>query len=95
MSWSTFGYTAVGERVGIARRMESIAPPGRAMLSESTASLVEYRFALGTNEFVHIKGCEKAVPARRLSGSAVGRRHFRLVGRAREVDEAWPSRCPT
>jgi adenylate cyclase len=28
-----FGYTAVGEQVGMAQRMESVAPPGRVMLT--------------------------------------------------------------
>lgn len=85
----SFGYTAVGEQVGMAQRIESIAPPGGVMLSESTASLVEYHFALSTKEFVHIKGSEGAVPARRLlSVSAerrVDRRHSRLVGRESET----------
>ena len=31
-----FGYTAVGEQVGMAQRMESVAPPGGVMLSAST-----------------------------------------------------------
>ena len=35
------GYTAVGEHVGMAQRMESVAPPGGVMLSSSTARLVE------------------------------------------------------
>ena len=35
-------YTAVGAQVGMAQRMESIAPPGGVMLSESTARLVEH-----------------------------------------------------
>ena len=34
-------YTAVGEQVGMAQRMESVAPPGGVMVSESTARLVE------------------------------------------------------
>ena len=32
-------YTAIGEQVGLAQRMESAAPPGGVMLSESTARL--------------------------------------------------------
>jgi len=32
-----FGYTAVGEQVGMAQRMESVAPSGGVMLSASTA----------------------------------------------------------
>src|ERR1700722_17797425 len=35
------GYTAIGEQVGTAQRMESVAPPGGVMLSASTARLVE------------------------------------------------------
>jgi adenylate cyclase len=34
------GYTALGEQVGMAQRMESVAPPGGVMLSESTGWLV-------------------------------------------------------
>ena len=32
------GYTAVDEQVGMAQRMESVAPAGGAMLSEPTAA---------------------------------------------------------
>ena len=35
-----FGYAAVGEQVGMAQRMESVAPPGGVMLSASTVRLV-------------------------------------------------------
>ncbi len=35
------GYTAIGEQVGMAQRMESVAPPGGVMLSASTARLVD------------------------------------------------------
>ena len=61
-----FGYTAIGEQVGMAQRMESVAPPGGVMLSESTARLVENAAVLGEPEMVRIKGAEDAVPARRL-----------------------------
>jgi len=50
-----FGYTAVGEQVGMAQRMESVAPPGAVMLSESTARLVEGAATLGEAERVRIK----------------------------------------
>jgi adenylate cyclase len=36
-----FGYTTIGEHVGMAQRMESVAPPGSVMLSASTARLVD------------------------------------------------------
>src|SRR3984885_1074832 len=50
-----FGYTAVGEQVGMAQRMESVAPPGGVMLSESTARLVEKTATLGDLEMAPIK----------------------------------------
>src|ERR1700741_104278 len=42
----SFGYTTIGDQVGMAQRMESVAPPGGVMLSVSTARLVEGRAGL-------------------------------------------------
>ena len=85
-----FGYTAVGEQVGMAQRMESVAPPGGVMLSASTARLVEGAASLGEFELVQIKGAEEPVPARRLLGMgdghrAAGRAESNLVGRRWEM----------
>ena len=85
------GYTAVGEHVGMAQRMESVAPPGGVMLSESTARLVEDRVVLGEREAVHIKGVDTGVPARLLLATDVdcrrkARHESRLVGRQSEQD---------
>lgn len=84
-------YTAVGVHVGMAQRMESVAPPGGVMVSESTALLVERVAELGERELVAIKGVATPVPARRLL--AVGVRHqssaprpSRLIGRQAEAD---------
>src|ERR1700689_917280 len=44
------GYTAIGEQVGMAQRMESVAPPGGVMLSASTGRLVERDALLGEPE---------------------------------------------
>lgn len=60
------GYRATGRPVGMAQRMESAAPPGAVMLSESTAALVEHKTVLTEPEWVHIKGADEPVPARRL-----------------------------
>ncbi|MGA8253980.1 MAG: adenylate/guanylate cyclase domain-containing protein [Mycobacterium sp.] len=84
------GYTAVGEQVGMAQRMESVAPPGGVMLSESTARLVEDRVVLGERETVHIKGVDEGVPARRLLAADLehrqkARHQSRLVGRQSEI----------
>ena len=62
------GYTAIGEQVGLAQRMESVAPPGGVMLSASTVRLVEGVASLGDPESVQIKGTEQPVVARRLLG---------------------------
>src|ERR1700757_4988171 len=52
------GYTAIGEQVGLAQRMESVAQPGAVMLSESTAHLVEDAAVLSEAQLVHIKGAD-------------------------------------
>src|SRR5271155_4588806 len=52
------GYTAVGEQVGMAQRMESVAHPGGVLLSESTARLVEGVATLSEPELVEIKGAD-------------------------------------
>jgi adenylate cyclase len=83
------GYTAIGEQVGMAQRMESVAPPDGVMLSESTARLVEAVVVLAEPEMVQIKGASDAVPARRLVATS-GDQHTRsdptLVGRTWELN---------
>jgi class 3 adenylate cyclase len=74
-----FGYTAIGEQVGMAQRMESVAPPGGVMLSPSTARLVEGAATLGEPEMLRVKGADEPVAAQRLLG--IGERH-RAGGRA-------------
>jgi hypothetical protein len=86
----SFGYTAVGEQVGMAQRMESVTPPGGVMLGASTARLVENSAVLGEPEIVKIKGAEEPVAARRLLGMeerhhTVGRAESNLVGRRVEM----------
>ena len=86
----SFGYTAVGEQVGLAQRMESVAAPGGVMLSASTARLVRGAAALGEPELVQIKGADEPVSAHRLLG--MGEQHraawhaeSTLVGRRWEM----------
>lgn len=83
------GYTAMGEQVGMAQRMESAAPPGGVLLSESTARLVEASVMLADTGFVQIKGFPTPVAARRLIGIAEGPRPDRMassfVGREWEM----------
>lgn len=87
---SPASWTAIGEQVGLAQRMESVAPPGGVMLSDSTARLVEGTVDLGDTELVHVKGADEPKPARRLLGASVGLRRRRatettLVGRTWEL----------
>ncbi|KRE26509.1 cyclase [Mycobacterium sp. Soil538] len=86
----TLGYSATGEAVGMAQRMESAAPPGGVMMSESTAALVERAVVLGPPEAVRVKGIDRPVPARRLlavnaPARPLHRDEAGLVGRDREM----------
>jgi adenylate cyclase len=81
-------YTAIGEQVGMAQRMESVAPPGGVMLSESTSRLVERWAVLAEPELVRIKGRDDPVAARRLlrvERQRPDRVEARLVGRRWEM----------
>ena len=86
---SALGYTAIGEQVGVAQRMESVAPPGGVMLSASTARLVDGAAALSEPESVRIKGVDEGVPVCRLLGMredrTVRRAESNLVGRRWEM----------
>jgi class 3 adenylate cyclase len=83
-------YTAVGEQVGMAQRMESAAPPGGVMVSESTAQVVGDLVKLSDPEPVRVKGREDGVLARRLlavtlQSGVSGRSELSLVGRRWEI----------
>ncbi|MDT5303001.1 MAG: hypothetical protein QOG79_6243 [Mycobacterium sp.] len=83
-------YTAVGDQVGFAQRMESVAPPGGVMLSEATARLVRGAAVLGDSELVRIKGTDEPVSACRLLGvkerTLKVRHETTLIGREREMN---------
>ncbi len=86
----SLGYAATGQTVGFAQRMESAAPPGGVLLSESTARLVEHSVTLSEPEWVRIKGSDEPVAARRLMGirpssEFTDRAEASLVGRRWEM----------
>jgi len=86
----SLGYAATGQHVGFAQRMESVAPPGGVMLSESTAQLVENTVVLSEPQWVRIKGSDDPVRARRLVAigarrALIGRTEASLVGRRWEM----------
>ena len=84
------GYTAIGEQVGMAQRIEAVAPAGGVMLSGSTAQLVEDAAVLGEPELVHIKGVDEPASARQLLGIGdkrnLRRTESALVGRRWELN---------
>jgi adenylate cyclase len=71
----------------MAQRMESVAPPGGVMLSESAARLVETGAVLADPEMVHIKGSEQPVSASRLLG--IGGQQARRCGESPLVGRTW------
>ncbi|MFG1929464.1 AAA family ATPase [Mycobacterium sp. NPDC048908] len=87
---SVDNFTAFGSPVGMAQRMESVAPAGGVMISESTARLVEYIAVLDDPSLVNIKNVAQPVSARRLRGmlasrTVAGRRESTLVGRDDDI----------
>ncbi|BBZ31896.1 cyclase [Mycolicibacterium confluentis] len=83
-------YTAIGQAVGMAQRMESAAPADGVLCSESTAVLAQGAAQLGPVQHVAIKGETELVPARQLLSVSterpiVGRDEGPMVGRAGQL----------
>ena len=74
-------YTAIGHTVGLAQRMEALAEPGKAYLTESTAELARGYLDLHDLGEFEIKGASRPVQVFELAG--VGEARSRL-DRARE-----------
>ena len=88
------GYTAVGHTVGLAQRMEALAEPGRAYLTEATAELARGYFDLDDLGEFEIKGASRPVRVFELAGVGSARSRLDLsrergfssfVGRAEEM----------
>jgi class 3 adenylate cyclase/tetratricopeptide (TPR) repeat protein len=87
-------YTAIGHTVGLAQRMESLAEPGRAYLTDQTAKLVSGYLDLDDlGEFV-VKGVSEPVRVHALAGAGGARSRLdisqargftRFVGREDEL----------
>jgi adenylate cyclase len=69
-------YTAIGHTVGLAQRMEALAEPGKAYLTESTAELARGYMALEDLGQFGIKGASRPVQVFELAG--VGSARSRL-----------------
>jgi class 3 adenylate cyclase len=87
-------YTAIGHTVGLAQRMEALAEPGRAYLTEDTAALAEGFLDLTDLGEFEIKGASRPVRVFELAGVGTARSRLDLsrargfssfVGRAEEM----------
>jgi class 3 adenylate cyclase/tetratricopeptide (TPR) repeat protein len=87
-------YTAIGHTVGLAQRMEQLAEPGKAYLTESTAELARGYLDLGDLGEFEIKGASRPVQVFELAGIGQARSRLDLarergfssfVGRDEEV----------
>lgn len=73
-------YTAIGQTVGLAKRMESVAPPGSAVLSATTAHLVEDEFELRDLGTLELRGLPQRQPAFELVRSWKTRSRLEAAG---------------
>ncbi|HEX6781267.1 MAG TPA: adenylate/guanylate cyclase domain-containing protein [Solirubrobacterales bacterium] len=87
-------YTAIGHTVGLAQRMEALAEPGKAYLTESTAELARGYLDLQDLGEFEIKGASRPVQVFELAGVGQARSRLDLarergfsqfVGRAAEL----------
>jgi class 3 adenylate cyclase/tetratricopeptide (TPR) repeat protein len=88
-------YTAIGHTVGLAQRMEALAEPGKAYLTESTAELARGYLDLRDLGEFEIKGASRPVKVFELAGVGQARSRLdlarergfsRFVGREREIE---------
>ncbi len=87
-------YTAIGHTVGLAQRMEALAEPGKAYVTESTAELAQGFLDLSDLGEFEIKGASTPVGVFELAGVGQARSRLdlarergfsRFVGRDREM----------
>jgi class 3 adenylate cyclase len=88
-------YTAVGHTVGLAQRMEALAEPGKAYLTEAAAELAHGFLELEDLGEFEIKGASRPIRVFELAGVGAARSRLdlsrergfsRFVGRDREMD---------
>jgi class 3 adenylate cyclase/tetratricopeptide (TPR) repeat protein len=87
-------YTAIGHTVGLAQRMESLAEPGKAYLTEQTAKLVSGYLDLDDLGEFDVKGVSEPIRVHALAGAGGARSRLdisqargftRFVGREDEL----------
>ena len=97
-------YTAIGHTVGLAKRMEQLAEPGKVYVSEYTAALVDGYVRLRDLGRFTVDGVTKRLGVSELLGSRSGRGRLdvapehgssRLVGREDELAQLEQALSPT
>ncbi len=87
-------YTAIGHTVGLAQRMEALAEPGKAYLTDQAAELARGYLALEDLGEFEIKGASRPIPVFELAGIGDARSRLdrsreqgfsRFVGRSEEL----------
>ncbi|HMA27350.1 MAG TPA: adenylate/guanylate cyclase domain-containing protein [Solirubrobacterales bacterium] len=71
-------YTAIGHTVGLAQRMEALAQPGKAYLTENTAALAEGYFELRDLGQFEVKGVHEPLRVYELAGLGRLRTRFEV-----------------
>ncbi|MCC6465767.1 MAG: AAA family ATPase [Planctomycetes bacterium] len=81
-------YTAIGDAVNTANRVQNAAQPGSVYISDATAAQVKLRFRLAELPPVALKGKTEPVVLYRVEGPARVTEHYAgpFIGRKRELD---------
>ena len=88
LSGDVLAYTVTGDAVNTAQRIESAAPLGGVLISESTKVLTRNAFFFGDAEAITVKGKSQTVPVYRVLGTerrATARGGPKIVGRTVEL----------
>src|SRR5215211_470867 len=73
-------YTAIGHSVGLGQRMEQLAEPGKAYLTEHTAALISGYFDLRDKGLVEVKGVRTPLRVYELAGTGAARTRLEVAG---------------
>jgi tetratricopeptide (TPR) repeat protein len=73
-------YTAIGHSVGLGQRMEQLAEPGTAYLTEHTAALISGYFELRDKGLLEIKGVRAPLKVYELAGTGAARTSLEVAG---------------
>ena len=83
-------YTAIGDSVNLAARLESIAKPGQVLISQRTFDMVEDRVQAKAMGAIRVKGKEEEVEVYEVMGLAGAHEEPRM---SRPLAPAWRGGC--